>query len=79
MTTPQLSSSTSDMDLIPPGICFRYRRAKAVSGKLPVPCSSCPDEFVINFDEVWSWMGFSRKDVAKRLVEKTFYVGQRLF
>jgi phage anti-repressor protein len=28
---------------------------------------------------VWSWMGFSRKDVAKRLVEKTFYVGQRLF
>jgi glycine cleavage system protein P-like pyridoxal-binding family len=38
----------------------------------PVHVHHAPDEFVINFDEVWSWMGFSRKDVAKRLLEKTF-------
>jgi hypothetical protein len=36
------------------------------------------DEFVINFDEVWSWMGFSRKDVAKRLLEKHFKLNDYL-
>ena len=27
-------------------------------------------EFVIDFDDVWKWCGFSRKDPAKRLLEK---------
>ena len=29
-------------------------------------------DFVIDFDNVWKWMGFSRKDPAKRLLEKNF-------
>ena len=29
-------------------------------------------DFVINFDDVWKWTGFSRKDHAKRLLEKFF-------
>ena len=27
-------------------------------------------DFVINFDNVWKWLGFSRKDPAKRVLEK---------
>lgn len=30
------------------------------------------NDFVINLDEVWKWCGFSRKDPAKRVVEKYF-------
>ena len=30
--------------------------------------------FVINFDDVWKWVGFSRKDPAKRLLKKNFQV-----
>ena len=30
------------------------------------------NEFVIDLDDVWKWMGFSRKDPAKRLLEKDF-------
>ena len=29
-------------------------------------------DFVIDFDSVWKWLGFSRKDPAKRLLEKVF-------
>jgi len=29
-------------------------------------------DFVIDFDNVWKWLGFSRKDNAKRLLEKFF-------
>lgn len=29
-------------------------------------------DFVINFDDVWNWLGFSRKDPAKRLLIKLF-------
>lgn len=29
-------------------------------------------DFVINFDDVWNWLGFSRKDHAKRLLIKLF-------
>jgi hypothetical protein len=29
-------------------------------------------DFVINLDDVWKWVGFSRKDHAKRLFEKHF-------
>jgi len=29
-------------------------------------------EFVINFNDIWKWLGFTRKDNAKRLLEKTF-------
>jgi MSV199 domain len=29
-------------------------------------------DFIINFDDVWKWTGFSRKDPAKRLLEKYF-------
>ena len=31
-------------------------------------------DFVIDFDNVWKWMGFSRKDPAKRLLEKNFNI-----
>jgi len=30
------------------------------------------NDFVIDFDNVWKWLGFSRKDPAKRLLEKSF-------
>jgi type IV secretory pathway VirB4 component len=30
------------------------------------------NEFVINFNDIWKWLGYSRKDNAKRLLEKTF-------
>jgi MSV199 domain len=29
-------------------------------------------DFVVDFDNVWKWLGFSRKDPAKRLLEKHF-------
>ena len=29
-------------------------------------------DFVIDFDSVWKWVGFSRKDPAKRVLEKNF-------
>lgn len=29
-------------------------------------------DFVINFDSVWKWLGFTRKDNSKRLLEKSF-------
>ena len=29
-------------------------------------------DFIINFDDVWKWTGFTRKDNAKRLLEKYF-------
>ena len=31
-------------------------------------------DFVIDFDNVWKWLGFSRKDNAKRLLEKFFTI-----
>jgi phage anti-repressor protein len=31
-------------------------------------------DFVIDFDDVWQWLGFSRKDNAKRLLESIFAV-----
>ena len=31
-------------------------------------------DFIIDFDSVWKWLGFSRKDNAKRLLEKFFTI-----
>ena len=31
-------------------------------------------DFVIDFDSVWKWLGFTRKDNAKRLLDKFFVV-----
>ena len=31
-------------------------------------------DFVVDFDNVWKWLGFTRKDNAKRLLEKNFTV-----
>ena len=31
-------------------------------------------DFVIDLDEIWKWLGFSRKDPAKRLLEKYFII-----
>jgi len=30
------------------------------------------DEFIIDLDNIWEWLGFTRKDNAKRLLEKQF-------
>lgn len=30
------------------------------------------DDFVIDLDDIWSWLGFTRKDNTKRLLEKYF-------
>ena len=30
------------------------------------------DDFVIDFDDIWNWLGFTRKDNAKRCLEKFF-------
>ena len=30
------------------------------------------NDFIIEFDNIWKWVGFSRKDPAKRLLEKYF-------
>jgi len=30
------------------------------------------DNFVIDLNDIWKWIGFSRKDPAKRLLEKSF-------
>ena len=32
------------------------------------------NDFVIDFDNVWKWLGFSRKDNSKRLLEKFFTI-----
>jgi hypothetical protein len=32
------------------------------------------DDFVIDLDDVWSWLGFTRKDSAKKCLEKYFKV-----
>ena len=32
-------------------------------------------DFIIDLDKVWEWMGFSHKDKAKRLLEKSFSLG----
>lgn len=32
-------------------------------------------DFVVDFDNVWKWVGFARKDPAKRLLEKLFLRG----
>ena len=29
-------------------------------------------DYVINMDDVWKWLGFSRKDNCKRIIEKHF-------
>lgn len=31
-----------------------------------------PDNFVISLENVWKWIGFSRIDPAKRVLEKNF-------
>ena len=31
-------------------------------------------DFVIDFDNAWKWCGFSRKDPAKRVLEKNFTI-----
>ena len=31
-------------------------------------------DFIVNFDNVWKWLGFSRKDPAKRVLEKYFVI-----
>ena len=31
-------------------------------------------DFIINFDNVWKWVGFTRKDSAKKLLEKYFII-----
>jgi hypothetical protein len=31
-------------------------------------------DFIVDFDNVWKWLGFSRKDPAKRLLEKHFVI-----
>ena len=30
------------------------------------------NDYIINFEDVWKWLGFTRKDNAKRLLEKSF-------
>ena len=32
------------------------------------------NDFVIDFDNVWKWLGFTRKDNSKRLLEKFFII-----
>ena len=32
------------------------------------------NDFVIDFDNVWKWLGFTRKDNSKRLLEKFFTI-----
>ena len=32
------------------------------------------NDFVIDLDNVWKWLGFSQKDSAKRVLEKNFIV-----
>lgn len=33
---------------------------------------SSSDEFPVNFDDLWQWCGYSRKDSAKRTLESNF-------
>ena len=32
----------------------------------------CKTDFIIDMDDVWKWLGFSRRDHCKRVVEKHF-------
>jgi hypothetical protein len=34
------------------------------------------NDFVIDLDNVWQWLGFSQKDAAKRVVEKNFTINK---
>lgn len=29
-------------------------------------------DFIVDLDDIWKWIGFARKDPAKRLLEKNF-------
>lgn len=33
------------------------------------------NDFVINLDDIWEWVGFSQKDNAKKVIEKNFDIG----
>lgn len=33
---------------------------------------NCKTDFIIEMDDVWKWLGFSRRDPCKRLIEKHF-------
>lgn len=35
----------------------------------------CKTDFIIDMDDVWKWLGFSRKDHCKRVIEKHFTTG----
>ena len=32
------------------------------------------NDFVIDFDDIWKWVGFSRKEHAKKVLEKNFVI-----
>jgi hypothetical protein len=34
----------------------------------------CKKDFIIDLDNILKWVGFSRKDLAKRLLEKHFII-----
>jgi phage anti-repressor protein len=34
------------------------------------------DDYIINLDNVWQWLGFSQKDSAKRVIEKHFVLNK---
>ena len=34
----------------------------------------CKKDFIIDFDNVWKWLGYARKDPAKRALEKNFII-----
>ena len=38
-----------------------------------------PNDFIVNFDEVYKWIGFTRKDNAKRLLESKNIEKKNLF
>jgi len=47
---------------------------KVVTGKLDVVAQS-KEQFCVDFDEAWGWIGYARKDHGKRTLESNFKEG----
>jgi hypothetical protein len=46
------------MDLIARIESVRYRRAETLSSSFQSHVHHAPDEFVIDFNEIWQWMAY---------------------
>jgi hypothetical protein len=67
----------SNMDLITAWICFRYRRAESSFWQVSSRMFTMPRSLWSTLTKCGGWV--LKKENAKRLLKKHFYIGQRLW